>query len=110
MVTLINIGNYAVDEELTPNENINNFNYFIPVMEWRYFPIVAKAFSKIESTLATYEPSVGCYVLRCCIFTITNTGKIKITSAAQCNMNQDGTFGSFEWDKYNGYGLIGIKV
>lgn len=79
-------------------------------MEWRYFPIVAKAFSRIESTLTIYDDSSGCYCLRSCIFTITNTGKIKITSAAQCNMNQDGTFSSFEWDEHNGYGLIGIKV
>lgn len=108
-VTLINASTVDANTVYTPLVDIKNFKYFIPIIGWQYAPIVSKQGNSIKASLSVYDTESGTYVIRSCAYNVDSSGKVKII-ATQCNLNSNGTFGSFVHTINDGYGLIGIQT
>ena len=108
-VTLINVSTHNADTIHTPLVEIGKFKYFVPIIGWSYAPLVAKQGNSIKASISVYDIESGTYVIRACSFDILSSGKVKII-ATQCNLNRDGSFGSFIHTTNDGYGLIGIQT
>ena len=108
-VTLINVSTHNADTIHTPLVEIGKFKYFVPIIGWSYAPLVAKQGNSIKASISVYDIESGTYVIRACSFDILSSGKVKII-ATQCNLNRDGSFGSFIHTINDGYGLIGIQT
>ena len=112
MVTILPVSSYEIGKEYTPNCDIREYRYFIPIILWRETPIVTRmwysdGYELIEASRTTAEDDIA--VIRSVKFKINiATGTIEVESYNQTNLQSTATW-YLKPNTVDGLGLVGIK-